>query len=64
MCCSPWGHKESDMTEQLNHTELKEMKEVVREPGGDKQRLGSPSLKGKSLEREEAEGKKLLVHLT
>ena len=21
-CCSPWGHKESDMTEQLNRTEL------------------------------------------
>ena len=21
-CCSPWGHKESDMTEQLNLTEL------------------------------------------
>ena len=20
-CCSPWGHKESDMTEQLNLTE-------------------------------------------
>ena len=20
-CCSPWGHKESDMTEQLNWTE-------------------------------------------
>jgi len=20
--CSPWGHKESDMTEQLNQTEL------------------------------------------
>ena len=19
-CCSPWGHKESDMTEQLNNT--------------------------------------------
>ena len=19
MCCSPWGHKESDMTEQLNN---------------------------------------------
>ena len=18
-CCSPWGHKESDMTERLNH---------------------------------------------
>ena len=23
-CCSPWGHKELDMTEQLNQTELKE----------------------------------------
>ena len=22
MCCSPWGHKESDMTEPLNWTEL------------------------------------------
>ena len=22
MFCSPWGHKESDMTEQLNQTEL------------------------------------------
>ena len=22
MCCSPWGHKESDTTEQLNRTEL------------------------------------------
>ena len=22
-CCSPWGHKESDVTEQLNWTELK-----------------------------------------
>ena len=21
-CCSPWGHKESDMTEQLNCIEL------------------------------------------
>ena len=20
-CCSPWGHKESDMTEQLNCTD-------------------------------------------
>ena len=20
VCCSPWGHKESDMTEQLNDT--------------------------------------------
>ena len=23
-CCSPWGHKESDMTEQLNWTEVVE----------------------------------------
>ena len=22
VCCSPWGHKESDMTERLNRTEL------------------------------------------
>ena len=22
VCCSPWGHKELDMTEQLNSTEL------------------------------------------
>ena len=22
-CCNPWGHKESDMTERLNWTELK-----------------------------------------
>ena len=26
MCCSSWGHKESDMTEQLNWTELKSRK--------------------------------------
>ena len=25
-CCSPWGHKESDMTERLNLTELKDMR--------------------------------------
>ena len=24
-CCSPWGHKESDVTEQLNWTDLKEL---------------------------------------
>ena len=23
MCCSSWGHKELDMTEQLNSTEFK-----------------------------------------
>ena len=22
LCCSPWGHKESDTTERLNWTEL------------------------------------------
>ena len=22
VCCSPWGHKESDMTEQLNSTDF------------------------------------------
>ena len=22
-CCSPWGHKESEMTEQLNHNNVK-----------------------------------------
>ena len=26
VCCSPWGHKESDMTEWLNWTELKTLK--------------------------------------
>ena len=26
VCCSPWGHKESDMTEQLNWTGMLEMK--------------------------------------
>ena len=25
VCCSPWGRKESDMTEQLNWTELIDM---------------------------------------
>ena len=24
VCCSPWGHKESDMTERLNCTEMRE----------------------------------------
>ena len=23
-CCSPWGHKESDTTEQLNNNNLKQ----------------------------------------
>ena len=25
-CCSPWGHKESDMTEQLNRTDFYTLK--------------------------------------
>ena len=38
-CCSPWGHKESDTTEQLNLTELKgslktQRDGVGREVGG------------------------------
>ena len=28
-CCDSWGHKESDMTERLNGTELK----VCKSPG-------------------------------
>ena len=32
-CCSPWGHKEADMTEQLNWTELKvTMQMMIRWP--------------------------------
>ena len=27
VCCSPWGHKELDMTELLNRTELKTCKQ-------------------------------------
>ena len=27
-CCSPWGHRESDMTERLNSTELTELETV------------------------------------
>ena len=26
VCCSPWGHKESDMTEQLNNNSKKELR--------------------------------------
>ena len=25
VCCSPWGHKELDMTDQLNWTEMKRL---------------------------------------
>ena len=33
VCCSPWGHKESDMTEQLNWTELNWCWERLRAGG-------------------------------
>ena len=26
VCCSPWGRKESDMTEQLNNSHLSQLK--------------------------------------
>ena len=29
-CCSPWGHKESDTTEQLNSTELMQTITMVK----------------------------------
>ena len=28
-CCSPWGHKESDMNERLNRTELGHIPEYL-----------------------------------
>ena len=28
-CCSPWGHKESDMTEQLNWTEIPIIENII-----------------------------------
>ena len=32
MCCSPWGHKESDTTERLNRTELTEgSREIIQD---------------------------------
>ena len=31
-CCSPWGHKELDMTEQLNWTELNSSQQQVKFP--------------------------------
>ena len=28
LCCSPWGHKESDMTERLNNNKLVQFSSV------------------------------------
>ena len=30
VCCSSWGHKESDTTERLNSTELKQLSTAQR----------------------------------
>ena len=40
-CCSPWGHKESDTTEPLNRTELRELLRRARpRVGAQKQGTG------------------------
>ena len=33
VCCSTWGHKESDTTERMNWTELNWKKSLSRQPG-------------------------------
>ena len=35
-CCSPWGHKESDMTEQLNWTKLVQWQLTGKDPNAGK----------------------------
>ena len=30
VCCSPWGHKESDTTEQLNNQKINSHKDDIR----------------------------------
>ena len=40
VCCSPWGHKESDMTEQLNTTINNPMLSKVRKPPRPRIKLG------------------------
>ena len=35
-CCSPWGHKESDMTEWLNWTELASNRDLGTQKGSNK----------------------------
>ena len=34
-CCSPWGHKESDMTEQLNNSPISNYSELIQLPSQD-----------------------------
>ena len=46
-CCSSWVHKESDMTEQLNRTELRELVRRARpRVGAQRQGTGSQSIPG------------------
>ena len=46
-CCSPWGYEESDMTEQLNRTELRELVRRARpRVGAQRQGTGSQSIPG------------------
>ena len=33
VCCSPWGHKESDTTERLNNNN--KIRDVLRYPSGE-----------------------------
>ena len=40
VCCSPWGHKELDMTEQVSWTELKH---YFDDKGPSSQSYGFPS---------------------
>ena len=44
MCCSPWGRKESDMTERLNGTELIVFKVLICVPTFSAKFVFSPSL--------------------
>ena len=47
VCCSPWGYEESDMTEQLNRTELRELVRRARpRVGAQRQGTGSQSIPG------------------
>ena len=39
MCCSPWGHKESDTTEWLNCLSLKDIRQQKRSPQKRPQKL-------------------------
>ena len=48
-CCSPWGHKESDMTEWLNWTELKSFPRSRYSQGFKERPQGPENLKDSSI---------------